>query len=170
MPAHPRILKRCTGLALRLSGNAHTHHSSLVASCITHLPFVVCLPSLPHARPLCSSARPAVVVGRRCVAWRVAAAAALSARSPPAALLPHCQPRTRPSPAPTLPPSLARLLPSCRPRCRHHSAPRAVARSRHSSRRLRPPAPTRCRHRRRSHRRHRHRLREALGRRRWWTR
>ena len=85
--AHPRILKRCTGLALRLSGNAHTHHSSFVASRITHHPFVVCLPSLPHARLLCSSARPAVVAGRRCGAWRVVAAAARSARSPPAALL-----------------------------------------------------------------------------------
>ena len=30
--AHSRILKRCTGLALRLSGNAHTHHSSHLAS------------------------------------------------------------------------------------------------------------------------------------------
>ena len=28
--ARSRILKRCTGLALRLSGNAHTHHSSFV--------------------------------------------------------------------------------------------------------------------------------------------
>ena len=37
--AHPRILKRCTGLALRLSGNAHTHHSSFVASRITHPSF-----------------------------------------------------------------------------------------------------------------------------------
>ena len=39
--AQSRILKRCTGLALRLSGNAHTHHSSFVASRITHHPFVV---------------------------------------------------------------------------------------------------------------------------------
>ena len=86
--AHPRILKRCTGLALRLSGNAHTHHSSFVASRITHHLFVASLPSLPHARLLCSSARPAVVAGRRrCGAWRVVAAAARSARSPPAALL-----------------------------------------------------------------------------------
>ena len=91
--AQSRILKRCTGLALRLSGNAHTHHSSFVASRITHHPFVVCLPSLPHARLLCSSARPAVVAGCWSGAWRVAAAAARSTRSPPAALLPHCQPR-----------------------------------------------------------------------------